>query len=512
MPTDLSRRIRGPRPRAAIYTRVSKDRREGRSVAQQEADCRRDVDREGWDLVDVRSDNDVSASRYSKKERPGWVTLMQEIREGRFDVLVFWEMSRGTRHRREWAELAELAEDQGLFLMVRGRVYDARDPHDMAYLDGLVTRGVEESGETRERILRNVESMAAEGRPTGWPGYGYTYVYDPDSGELAAMVPDREQAPVVAEIASRVLAGHGYRTIARDLNERQVPNSIGYVAGQTMTDGKVSKGWTAATIVSMLKRPSIMGKRSHKGRIIDAGGWDPIVEPADWWAIQKRLASGQKGAIRDGAARHLLSGVATCGATPDGQPCGARVYAQESRIGAKGRRRSMLVYKCLGRYAGAGLGHVSRKAATIEEHVLTLLFARLARPDALRAFTEGAPAAEDVRQAEADLARARTELEELYADVEAGRVSRRLAAADESRLERDIARLEEATRPVRTDPLVEEMASGDPQAVWAGWSLEQQRRFLRMATEEIRVLSVGRVGRREVSIGESVAITWRGRA
>lgn len=508
MPVDISRRIRGPRPRAAIYTRVSKDRREGRSVAQQESDCRRDVEREGWDLVDVRSDNDVSASRYSKKERPGWVTLMQEVREHRFDVLVFWEMSRGTRHRREWAELAEVAEELGLFLCVRGRVYDARDPHDMAYLDGLVTRGVEESGETRERILRNVESMAAEGRPTGWPGYGYTYVYDPDTGELAAMVPDSEQAPVVAEIASRVLAGHGYRTIARDLNEREVPNSIGYVAGQTMANGKSSRGWTPATIISMLKRPSIMGKRSHKGRIIDAGGWDPIVEPADWWAIQQRITSGGKGAVRDGAAVHLLSGIATCGAAPEGEVCGARVYAQESRIGAKGNRRSMLVYKCLGRYAGAGLGHVSRKAATIEDHVLSLLFDRLEHPDWADALTERGPDADETRQAEADLARARTELEELYSDVEAGRVSRRLAAADEARLERDIARLEEATRPVRTDPLVEEMAAGDPRAVWDGWSLEQQRRFLRMAAQEIRVLPVGRVGRREIAVSESVEVDW----
>lgn len=502
-----------PPGRVWIYARVSQDDQDGRSCDQQVALGKRDAERESMPIADIYRDDDRSASQYARQSREDWERLVEDLRaHGRAgDRLWGLDLDRLTRERLIWAKLTHVCQEKAMFLWVGGKVYDANSSQDMFFLDILLAKAVAEVGDTRRRIMRNVEAMAEEGRPTGWPGYGYTYVYDPDSGELAAMVPDPVQAPVVAEIASRVLAGHGYRTIARDLNERLVPNSIGYVAGQTMANGKVSRGWTPATIISMMRRPSLMGKRSHRGRIIDAGGWDPIVEPADWWAVQKRLSSGGKGAVRDGAARHLLSGIAVCGAEPEGEVCGARVYAQESRIGAKGNRRSMLVYKCLGTHAGASMGHVSRKAATIEEHVLSLLFDRLAHPDWADALTEGAPDAADVRSAEADLARARAELEELYSDVEAGRVSRRLAAADESRLERDIASLEEQTRPVRTDPLVQEMAAGDPQAVWNGWSLEQQRRFLRMATEEVRVLSVGRVGRREVSIGESVDVVWRGR-
>jgi hypothetical protein len=57
--------------RALIYTRVSKDKRQGRSVEEQETECRRVCEHEGWTIADVLSDNDRSASRYATKTRTG---------------------------------------------------------------------------------------------------------------------------------------------------------------------------------------------------------------------------------------------------------------------------------------------------------------------------------------------------------------------------------------------------------------------------------------------------------
>ena len=55
--------------RAAIYARLSMDR-EGTSAAvdRQEADCRELCEARGWEVVQVFSDNDVSAS--SGRRRP----------------------------------------------------------------------------------------------------------------------------------------------------------------------------------------------------------------------------------------------------------------------------------------------------------------------------------------------------------------------------------------------------------------------------------------------------------
>ncbi|MBV9593642.1 MAG: recombinase family protein, partial [Actinobacteria bacterium] len=52
--------------RAALYTRVSVDRRDtGRSVGEQEADLRQTCAREGWSVERVFTDNDRSASKYA---------------------------------------------------------------------------------------------------------------------------------------------------------------------------------------------------------------------------------------------------------------------------------------------------------------------------------------------------------------------------------------------------------------------------------------------------------------
>src|SRR5262245_18581041 len=64
---------RPPVTRALIYTRVSQDRKKrGRSVAEQEAECRAVCEAEGWHVLDVLTDNDRSASRYATRGRPAW--------------------------------------------------------------------------------------------------------------------------------------------------------------------------------------------------------------------------------------------------------------------------------------------------------------------------------------------------------------------------------------------------------------------------------------------------------
>jgi DNA invertase Pin-like site-specific DNA recombinase len=74
--------------RALIYTRVSKDKRQGRSVEEQEAECRRVCDHEGWRIADVLTDNDRSASRYASRSRPAWEQVKHRIATDGIDVLV----------------------------------------------------------------------------------------------------------------------------------------------------------------------------------------------------------------------------------------------------------------------------------------------------------------------------------------------------------------------------------------------------------------------------------------
>src|SRR5438445_77080 len=117
---------------ALIYTRVSKDTKgRGRSVAEQEAECRKLCEREGWRIVDVLSDNDRSASRYAKRGRPAWDEVKHRIAAGKVGVLVVWEASRTTRDLGEFVAMRDLLSAHGVLLSYDGETYDLTKTRDI---------------------------------------------------------------------------------------------------------------------------------------------------------------------------------------------------------------------------------------------------------------------------------------------------------------------------------------------------------------------------------------------
>jgi site-specific DNA recombinase len=77
--------------RAAIYCRISDDR-EGTAlgVERQREDCLAIARAKGWTVVDEYIDNDVSASRYSRKARRRYLDLLDDIEAGKLDAVVIW--------------------------------------------------------------------------------------------------------------------------------------------------------------------------------------------------------------------------------------------------------------------------------------------------------------------------------------------------------------------------------------------------------------------------------------
>lgn len=177
--------------RAAIYARVSHDLKDtGRSVAQQEAECRAHVARAGWVLVGVWVDNSRGASKYSRGVREEWEVLQEQITNGEIDILVVWEPSRLTRDRMVWAALAHHCEEQDVKIAASGRVYDLDDPEDAFQLDLYFALGIREVGITRKRVMRDKTHEAEAGRPHGRLLFGYYRLYHPTKGALLRQVKD----------------------------------------------------------------------------------------------------------------------------------------------------------------------------------------------------------------------------------------------------------------------------------------------------------------------------------
>jgi site-specific DNA recombinase len=190
-----------------------------------------------------------------------------------------------------------------------GRLYDLTDSDDRfsTGIDALVSE--READLTRARILRDVEERAIAGIPHGQLHDGYRIEYDPNTGKPLRRVLDPERAPLVREIAARLLAGDSAYTIARDFNAR----------GLTTAKGKP---WRGQNITKRIQSPTIAGLRVHRGKVLDdvQTQWPAIITPEEYARLITLLSDPRRKTNREGShVKWLGTGVYRCGV------CGAPV-------------------------------------------------------------------------------------------------------------------------------------------------------------------------------------------
>ncbi len=462
--------------KVAIYSRVSQDGRgDARSVQEQEQECLGWVEREGWSSAGVWRDNDVSASRYSKKLRPGWRDLTARLDEGGIDALVVWEPSRATRDRRVWAALAATCEEKVIRFGCNGRLYDLEDPEDAFQLDLYFALAARESGATRKRVLRSMRGAAAAGRPHGKLLYGYRRVYmeGRNGPELVEQIVDEDKAAVVREAAQRIMQGEALYKVARDFNDRGILAPRG-------------AAWEPTQIKRLCINPAYIGKRRHKGVVVGDGLWPPILDDRTFYTCVSRLTDPSRLTHDGRGVQHLLSGIAVCGV------CSGRVRVQKNR--------SHLAYLCVDGF------HVSRKKENLDEFVSAVVIERLKQPD-LAFLLSGAAADDEASLAAGQAAELRARLEAFYDEAAGGALSPSALARIESRLLPEISAAEKRARRTHSAPLLQEAAGTDAEATWNRLTLEQRREVVSLLCS-VRILR-GKPGARSFD-PQTVEITWKG--
>jgi Resolvase, N terminal domain len=96
---------------AGLYLRMSRDAEaRGLGVGRQRKDGEALASRLGWPIVQEYSDNDLSASRYSHKPRPGCAQMLQDLQEGTINAVVVYDQDRLVRQPKELEELLEVCD------------------------------------------------------------------------------------------------------------------------------------------------------------------------------------------------------------------------------------------------------------------------------------------------------------------------------------------------------------------------------------------------------------------
>ena len=456
--------------RAIVYTRVSSDRSgRGRSVAEQETECRTVCVREGWPVAEVLVDNDAGASRWSRDKRPSYDRLAEILRPG--DVLVTWEASRAQRDLRAYVALRELCTELGVYWCYSGRLFDLSRSDDrfMTLLDiGLAEKEVDQ---TRERIMRTLQANLAEGRPHGVRAYGYRIKRDPSTGKSIGRELDPKESRIVREMADRVLGGEAVRRIAIDLNERRVPT---YRA----------KEWQGVLISKMLRNPTYAGLRTHKGTVVGKGTWPAILTEDEHLALKAILTNPNRRLQRGTAPKSLLSGIALCG------KCGSTCYRNLHH------NKKQVCYVCRKN------GCVVRQTDEVDAAVLEYMFALLSDPRMAErlAETDDTAALEARRRIDA----IRLRMDEFAKEAMAGEITPRAFAMMEQGWLAEIEDLERVAMAGVRSPKLAALAGENLPLTWERLSLDDQRDIVRDAVT-VTINPIKSAASRE----ESVVVDWR---
>ncbi len=152
---------------AALYVRISQDRAgDELGVKRQREDCEKLAKARGWEVGEVYTDDDRSA--FSGKPRPAYEAMMTAIETGTVNAVVAWHPDRLHRSPVELERFIDVINAAGVEVAtVQAGEFDLGSAAGrmVARVVGAVAR--HESEQKSERIRRQREQMALDGRPHG---------------------------------------------------------------------------------------------------------------------------------------------------------------------------------------------------------------------------------------------------------------------------------------------------------------------------------------------------------
>lgn len=353
------------RLRCALYARISRDRvGAGLGVERQTRDCQELIGRMGGELIASFSDNDISA--YGGKRRPGYQSLLEAMRAGEIDAVVAWHGDRLHRSMVELEEYVDASEVHGVTTYtVKAGAIDLATPSGRLVARQLGAVARYEVEHLIERLQSKKLEQARAGLPSGGNrAYGY---------EQNGMIIIEHEAAVVRESIERFIRGESWRSIAIDLNSRNIPTAKG-------------KMWSAINVRNVAVRPRNIAIRVHNDNEYPAQ-WPALISMEAWEDLHLAIKKGQTlYGSRSYTRKHLLKGFVFCGL------CGTRMNI----INAQNRDGSYSpAFSCRKkdhRDQELGCGKVKRRKEPVEDLVIDCLMYRLDTPD-LGSLLEGSKSA-----------------------------------------------------------------------------------------------------------------------
>ena len=271
------------RQRCAVYCRVSSDERLDQSFnsidAQKEAGHAYVASQrsEGW--IPVADDYDDGGFSGGNMERPALRRLMNDIDEGKIDIVVVYKIDRLTRSLADFSKMVEVFERSGVSFVSVTQQFNTTTSMGRLMLNVLLSFAQFEREVTGERIR---DKIAASKRKGMWMGGAPPLGYDVKDRRL---IPNEREAKVIRHIFKRFVELGSSTKLVKELRMDGVNSKSG-----TTQDGRVREGKPIdkSLIYKLLGNRTYLGELRHKNEWYKAEH-PPLIEPSLWESVQAVL-------------------------------------------------------------------------------------------------------------------------------------------------------------------------------------------------------------------------------
>lgn len=148
----------------AIYIRVSTldQAREGYSLEAQEKALRKWCAERGHIVYDLYADRGISGKDI--KNRPEMSRLLKDAKEGKFNTVLFWALSRFTRSVADLYSTMEMLQKQSIAMVSYTEAFDTSSPMGRAMIGIVGVFAQLERELTGERVQTAMAERAAQGK------------------------------------------------------------------------------------------------------------------------------------------------------------------------------------------------------------------------------------------------------------------------------------------------------------------------------------------------------------
>ncbi len=329
---------RGRIPRAALYARFSSDNQREESIEAQLRAMHDYCKRNGVAIVEEYCDRARSATT---DDRPEFLNMISDSRNGIFDIVVVHKLDRFSRNRYDSAYYKRELKKNDVTLI---SVLENLDDSPESIILESVLEGMSEyySKNLGREVMKGMKESARQCRYTGGQvPYGFKVNKETYKFEI-----EEREAEAVRMIFQGVCDGLGYAEIIDKLNYLGYRNKAGRpFVKNSITEMLRNEKYRGVFIYNRSAGKSLYGTRNHhKSKPDDEiirieGGMPRIIDDETFYRVSSIIKSRcHRSTNRSAKEQYLLSGKVVCGY------CGS---AYTGNCSYNGRNKTKLVtYRC----------------------------------------------------------------------------------------------------------------------------------------------------------------------